>query len=96
MHCVDLLPSFLPNFQCFFLSDYTHRIGRTGRAGKSGTAISFLTQEDSGIFYDLKQLLVDSPVSIKTRFIFLMCHGRIHTKIIGAKIVHLRDCLSTE
>lgn len=25
--------------------DYTHRIGRTGRAGKSGTAISFLTAE---------------------------------------------------
>ncbi|XP_028399204.1 probable ATP-dependent RNA helicase DDX23 [Dendronephthya gigantea] len=45
------------------IEDYTHRIGRTGRAGKSGTAISFLTQEDSGIFYDLKQLLVDSPVS---------------------------------
>jgi ATP-dependent RNA helicase DDX23/PRP28 len=44
--------------------DYTHRIGRTGRAGKSGTAISFLTQEDSGIFYDLKQLLIDSPVSM--------------------------------
>lgn len=48
----------------FVYVDYTHRIGRTGRAGKSGTAISFLTQEDSAIFYDLKQLLIDSPVSI--------------------------------
>lgn len=36
---------------------YTHRIGRTGRAGKSGVAITFLTQDDAPIFYDLKQLL---------------------------------------
>ena len=42
---------------------YTHRIGRTGRAGKSGIAVSFITQEDSEIFYDLKQLLVSSAAS---------------------------------
>ena len=46
-----------------FSSDYTHRIGRTGRAGKTGTAISFLTKDDSHVFYDLKQAMVDSPVS---------------------------------
>ncbi|KAA0186103.1 hypothetical protein HAZT_HAZT010406 [Hyalella azteca] len=45
------------------IEDYTHRIGRTGRAGKTGRAISFLTKEDSGIFYDLKQTLLSSPVS---------------------------------
>lgn len=45
------------------IEDYTHRIGRTGRAGKHGKAISFLTKEDSGVFYDLKQLLLTSPVS---------------------------------
>merc|ERR550517_420459 len=39
---------------------YTHRIGRTGRAGKS---ITFLTPDDSHLFYDLKQMLVSSPVS---------------------------------
>lgn len=48
-------------FLCF--SDYTHRIGRTGRAGKTGVAISFLTKEDSGLFYDLKQVILASPVS---------------------------------
>jgi len=36
------------------IEDYTHRIGRTGRAGKQGLATTFLTPEDSGIFYDLK------------------------------------------
>uniref|UniRef100_H2YNP0 Probable ATP-dependent RNA helicase DDX23 n=1 Tax=Ciona savignyi TaxID=51511 RepID=H2YNP0_CIOSA len=45
------------------IEDYTHRIGRTGRAGKTGTAITFLTQSDSNVFYDLKQALIDSPVS---------------------------------
>lgn len=45
------------------IEDYTHRIGRTGRAGKHGKAISFLTKDDSGLFYDLKQTLLISPVS---------------------------------
>ncbi|KFD54612.1 hypothetical protein M514_04557 [Trichuris suis] len=45
------------------IEDYTHRIGRTGRAGKSGKAITFLTKEDSAVFYELKQLLIESPVS---------------------------------
>lgn len=42
---------------------YTHRIGRTGRAGKRGEAITFLTKEDSSVFYDLKQVLLASPHS---------------------------------
>merc|ERR1712083_337181 len=42
---------------------YTHRIGRTGRAGKSGKAITFLTTEHAELFYDLKQMLIASPVS---------------------------------
>ncbi|XP_066924939.1 probable ATP-dependent RNA helicase DDX23 [Clytia hemisphaerica] len=45
------------------IDSYTHRIGRTGRAGKSGVAVSFLTQADSEVFYDLKQMLIDSALS---------------------------------
>lgn len=45
------------------LIDYTHRIGRTGRAGKTGVAITFLTEADKEVFYDLKQALIESPVS---------------------------------
>lgn len=46
------------------IEDYTHRIGRTGRAGQNGIAVSFLTKEDSHLFYDLKQLITSSPVSV--------------------------------
>jgi len=45
------------------IEDYTHRIGRTGRAGKHGKAISFCTKDDSHLFYDLKQLILSSPIS---------------------------------
>jgi len=32
------------NFKCpTYVEDYIHRIGRTGRAGKKGTAITFFT-----------------------------------------------------
>lgn len=45
------------------IEDYTHRIGRTGRAGKTGKAVSLCTKDDSHLFYDLKQLILQSPVS---------------------------------
>ncbi|KAG2332740.1 hypothetical protein Bca52824_003920 [Brassica carinata] len=62
---------------------YTHRIGRTGRAGKTGVATSFLTLDDTDVFYDLKQILVQSNSAVppelaryeasrfKTRFLTL-------------------------
>ncbi|SPO28125.1 probable U5 snRNP 100 kD protein [Ustilago trichophora] len=42
---------------------YIHRIGRTGRAGKKGTAITFLDQADADLFYDLKMELTKSKLS---------------------------------
>lgn len=45
------------------IESYTHRIGRTGRAGKSGVAITFLGSEDSDVMYDLKQMLMKSNIS---------------------------------
>ncbi|GAA0165917.1 hypothetical protein Leryth_010778 [Lithospermum erythrorhizon] len=42
------------------IEPYTHRIGRTGRAGKTGVATTFLTVSDSDVFYDLKQMLIQS------------------------------------
>jgi len=43
---------------------YTHRIGRTGRAGKSGIATSFLTDQDTEIMFDLKELLRETSQTI--------------------------------
>lgn len=46
------------------IQKYTHRIGRTGRAGKKGTATSFVMESDNEIFYDLKELVKGSNVSL--------------------------------
>lgn len=45
------------------IESYTHRIGRTGRAGKSGVAITFWGNEDADVLYDLKQMLMKSQIS---------------------------------
>jgi ATP-dependent RNA helicase DDX23/PRP28 len=45
------------------IQDYTHRIGRTGRAGKKGTAITFWGNHDKEVLYDLKMILQKSPNS---------------------------------
>jgi ATP-dependent RNA helicase DDX23/PRP28 len=45
------------------IESYTHRVGRTGRAGKSGVAITFLGNEDNDVLYDLKQMLGKSAIS---------------------------------
>lgn len=58
-NCLHII---VATFALIFL-DYTHRIGRTGRAGKTGVAITFLTKDDSPLFYDLKLVIQASPVS---------------------------------
>ena len=37
--------------------DYVHRIGRTGRAGESGVAISFCEPEENVFAKDIEQLI---------------------------------------
>jgi len=39
------------------IEKYTHRIGRTGRAGRKGIATSFLTPQDTDVMFDLKEML---------------------------------------
>lgn len=46
------------------IENYCHRIGRTGRAGKEGVAISLLTDEDTEVMYDLKQYLIATEAEI--------------------------------
>jgi ATP-dependent RNA helicase RhlE len=37
--------------------DYVHRIGRTGRAGATGIAVSLVAQDESGLLKDIERLL---------------------------------------
>lgn len=37
---------------------YTHRIGRTGRAGKKGIATSFINNDNAELFPGLKKMLI--------------------------------------
>ena len=42
--------------------DYIHRIGRTGRAGQSGLAISLVTEKENYLLTDIEKLL-DTPLA---------------------------------
>ncbi len=44
--------------------DYVHRIGRTGRAGREGTAMSIVTQDDLKLFSEIEKILGEPAVWI--------------------------------
>jgi ATP-dependent RNA helicase RhlE len=53
---VDLPAVF--NFDVpFNAEDYVHRIGRTGRAGASGLAVTLVTRDDSRLIGDIERLI---------------------------------------
>jgi len=43
---------------------YVHRIGRTGRAGAAGTAMSYFTQNDTGLAKELVKILKSSTQEV--------------------------------
>jgi ATP-dependent RNA helicase DDX23/PRP28 len=43
---------------------YNHRIGRTGRAGKDGFAISFFDDDDEAVLFDLRQHLLATKQTV--------------------------------
>lgn len=49
------------------IANYCHRIGRTGRAGKSGVATTFVTEEDAEVLYDLKAYLEQCDAIVPTQ-----------------------------
>jgi len=58
---VELVINFdLPNQ----IDDYVHRIGRTGRAGRTGVAIAYYNDENRGIAKDLYKALKDGKAEI--------------------------------
>ena len=42
------------------IEDYVHRVGRTGRAGETGTAITFFTRANGRLAKELIQVLKES------------------------------------
>lgn len=47
------------------IEDYVHRIGRTGRAGETGFALTFVSQKDEKIAADLVQVLKSTNQTVK-------------------------------
>lgn len=45
----------------FNAEDYVHRIGRTGRAGASGLAVSLVTNSDARLMADIEKLIKKKP-----------------------------------
>lgn len=55
-------------FSMLFMSqNYSHRIGRTGRAGKVGLATSLITDADEGIMAPLKKYLESTGNAVPDR-----------------------------
>lgn len=51
------------------IEDYVHRIGRTGRAGDKGKAVSFLVQTETSLVHDLVKVLKASGQKIPSRLL---------------------------
>ena len=56
---IDQLPIVINYDLPMVAEDYVHRIGRTGRAGASGIALSLVCHEESGLLRDIRKLLKD-------------------------------------
>jgi ATP-dependent RNA helicase DDX3X len=39
------------------IDDYVHRIGRTGRAGNTGSALAFVNEKNAGLIRELRDML---------------------------------------
>ncbi len=54
---IDQLPRVINHDLPMVAEDYVHRIGRTGRAGATGLAISLVCHEEEGLLRDIRRLL---------------------------------------
>lgn len=46
------------------IEEYVHRVGRTGRAGKTGTSLSFFTRSDWGSASELIKILEEADQTV--------------------------------
>jgi ATP-dependent RNA helicase RhlE len=54
---IDQLPVVINHDLPMVAEDYVHRIGRTGRAGAEGLALSLVSHDESGLLRDIRRLL---------------------------------------
>jgi ATP-dependent RNA helicase RhlE len=54
---IDQLPIVINYDLPMVAEDYVHRIGRTGRAGAEGLAVSLVSHDESGLLRDIRRLL---------------------------------------
>lgn len=57
------------------IDDYVHRIGRTGRAGNTGAALSFVNERNAGIARELYELLDENDQEIPSWFKSMCNHS---------------------
>jgi ATP-dependent RNA helicase DDX49/DBP8 len=75
-------------------TDYVHRVGRTARAGKSGTSITFVGQRDVELVLAVEEYIgsqmaewKEEGVNIETRVV----RGRTLKDVAEARMEALRD-----
>lgn len=62
---IDLLP-YVINFDIPNIPEiYVHRIGRTGRAGNKGLALSFVGRDEKGYWHDIEKLIREQVKVVK-------------------------------
>ena len=59
-HVLDVINYDMPST----IEDYVHRIGRTGRCGRSGTATSFINRSSQRVICELHDMLVENKQHI--------------------------------
>ncbi len=57
------------------IDDYVHRIGRTGRAGNTGAALSYVNERNSGVVRELRELLEESGQEVPPWLIQMSSYG---------------------
>ena len=76
------------------IEDYIHRIGRTGRANKSGTAISLFTPQDAKLAKELIAVLQDANqevdeelkrIAFDSSKSFLWCYYFVYKAFVGQR-----------
>ena len=86
---IDGLPRVINIDLPWLAEDYVHRIGRTGRAGNEGQAISFVSREEENTLFEIETLIGQK---IKREYLpgYEVSNREVLIDKIGKKPSHLR------